>query len=102
MLNDKLRDISSNLDITTDILRNVSKIEIISNDTIYIQNYKEIALFTDNDLHVDCNGFRLMITGFNISLKSLTDEFISVFGKFTNIEFSKVGVWALSDFYVER
>lgn len=85
----KMINISEKLDLPADVLRNVSRFEVISSDTIYVENHKGVAHFSDTEIHINCIKYTLKIYGYNLEIKTLTDKFTSISGELTNIELSR-------------
>lgn len=86
-MENKTLKISEKLDLPTDILRNVTKFEVIHSDTIYVENHFGILQFTDTEIHINCKKHTVKIFGENLEIKSFTKSHINIFGLFFNIEF---------------
>lgn len=63
-------------------------IELISNREAIIEGCRGIVEYNDTTATVNCNIFLLTFEGFDICLKSLSDNCISVKGRFTSISYS--------------
>lgn len=84
---DKMISLSKKLDVPSEVVRNVSKIEVISNDTIFIENHRGILLLEDTQVHVNCGDIIVKISGFDLDIGSISSSDLSVFGTILNIDF---------------
>ncbi len=62
------------------------KITIFENK-IDIANYKEIIIFEENKIVINCNTFNISIKGNNLIINKVYDNEVLVEGNITNIEF---------------
>ncbi len=82
-----MKKTADKLYLPRDTFRNVSRVEIIANDTVYIENHRGILNFTDNLVAVDCGKFTLSVIGFNLKINNFSRDTISIFGDITNLDF---------------
>ncbi|MFI3225928.1 MAG: YabP/YqfC family sporulation protein [Clostridia bacterium] len=83
----KMIDISRKLEVPTNLIRDVSKIEVISNDTVIIENHKGILNLDDTEIHINCGDLIVKIFGFNLVLGAISQTDILIVGNITNIDF---------------
>lgn len=88
-IEDRLIDISKKIEVPTNILRNVSKIEIIAHDTISIENHKGILHYDDTNIDINCGDFIARISGFDLNLGTMDNTFLTIFGNIQNIDFTR-------------
>ena len=62
-------------------------IELISNREAVIEGSKGIVEYSDTLIDINCKCFILRFEGFNLTIKSLAAECISVSGNITQISF---------------
>ena len=84
---DKLVSLSRKMEVPSNLVRNVSKIEIISNDTVTIENHKGILHYEDTEIHVNCGDIIVRVFGFNLELLSMSSDILSIYGNIQNIDF---------------
>lgn len=84
---DKMMNLSRKIDVPSNIVRNVSKIEIIADDTIFIENHRGILLLEDTDVHVNCGDIIVKIHGLNLDIGSISSSDLTIFGSVLNIDF---------------
>ena len=88
-IGDSLVNMSRKMEIPTNIVRNVSKIEIISNDTLNIESHKGILHYDDTEIHINCGEFVLRILGFNLSLGAISSIDLVITGDIKTVDFLK-------------
>ena len=76
------------LELPKDILLNMPKMAIFGNKELTIENYKGILEYTQNKIRLNTTSYILVIHGENLSIKNIATEIITVYGKFSNIEFT--------------
>lgn len=76
------------LELPKDILLNMPKMAIFGNKEITVENYKGILEYTENKVRLNTASYVLVINGENLSIKNIATEIITVYGKFSNIEFT--------------
>lgn len=86
-LEEKLIELSRKLELPTDLLRNVSKIEIFSNDTVMIENHQGILHLEDNEIHINCGELIVKFFGFDLELGAISSSDILIVGNISNIDF---------------
>ena len=76
------------LEMPKDILLNMPKMVIFGNKEITVENYKGILEYTQQKVRLNTASYILVINGENLSIKNIATEIITVYGKFSNIEFT--------------
>ena len=66
----------------------LTKISIISNLRLLIENHKGIKLYTEKEIIVKCKKFNIEISGSELFIREITDEYIYIFGIVENIKYS--------------
>ena len=61
---------------------------IISNLRLLIENHKGIKLYTEKEIIVKCKKFNIEISGSELFIREITDEYIYIFGIVENIKYS--------------
>lgn len=84
---EKVIKFSRKIDVPSYIMRNVSKIEIIADDTIFIENHRGILLLEDTEVHVNCGDMVVKIRGFDLGVGSISTTDLTIFGTILNIDF---------------
>ena len=74
-----------NLDLPSDVVEYFPKISIISNLRLLIENHKGIKLYTEKEIIVKCKKFNIEISGSELFIREITDEYIYIFGIVENI-----------------
>lgn len=83
---EKLVELSRKLEVPTNLIRDVSKIEIIANDTVIIENHKGILHLDDMEIHINCGEIVAKIFGFDLKLGAISQTDILIVGNITNID----------------
>lgn len=65
-------------------------IEIVSNREALIEGSKGIVEYSDTEIDINCGCFVLKFTGFDLTIKSLSVNCISVSGKIITMNFLTV------------
>ena len=86
-LENKLVNLSRKLEVPTNVIRNVSKIEIIASDTVSIENHKGILHYDETEIHINCGDFITRIFGFSLQLGSMSNYDLTIVGNIKNIDF---------------
>lgn len=82
-----LRDISNKLELPSDVVLGDSTIDIVGRNSLYIENYKRILLFHEENIVIQCKCYRLKICGRNLKLEYYNDAELKVTGVFDGISF---------------
>ena len=67
------------------IIDNKLKI-LVYKDKVDVINYKEILIFDDNDIVIDCQDFILKIKGNNLIINKLMDREVLIFGDIHGVD----------------
>lgn len=85
----KVLNISRKMEIPTNLVRDVSKIELISNDTINIESHKGILRYDTEEIDINCGDFILKILGFNLTLGAISSTDLQILGDIRTLDFLK-------------
>lgn len=72
------------LDMPLDIVKNCSRMTILGNENILIENYMGIIEYEENVIRLSNN---INIFGGNLNIEEITDDDILITGKIKNVEF---------------
>ncbi|MFI3116098.1 MAG: YabP/YqfC family sporulation protein [Clostridia bacterium] len=89
-IEEKLIELSRKIEVPTNIVRNVSKIEIIASDTVLIENHCGILHLAETEVYIDCGNMIAKIYGFDLKLGAISKTDILILGEVTNLDFEKV------------
>ena len=78
---EKLRNV---MEIPRELLKSYSRITAISNEDVWIENYKSILEYDDNLIRLVNN---ICIYGQGLKVEEITADDILIIGKISNIEF---------------
>lgn len=87
IMEEKLMQMSKKFEVPINLIHDVSKVEIISNDTLIVQNHRGILHLDDDEIHINCGELIIKIFGFNLELGSISKTDILIVGNITNIDF---------------
>ena len=76
------------LDIPQEVIRDVPKITILG-DIIFVENYKNITLYTKENIRINTSIGILKIDGKGFKIQEITPEDILISGSFLNLELIK-------------
>lgn len=82
------KKIAKTLDIPEDILFDVPRILMTSNEDIRIENYKSILEYETDKITLMTKEFLIEIYGKNLNITIITDDEISICGIILSINFS--------------
>ena len=72
------------LDMPLDMIKNYSRMTIIGNESILVENYKGIIEYEDNVIRLSNN---ISIFGMKLFIEEITDDEILITGDIKNIKF---------------
>lgn len=72
------------MEIPKELLKNYSRVTIIGNEDVWIENYKGILEYSEEIIRLAND---ICIYGQNLSVEEITSEDILIIGKINNIEF---------------
>lgn len=81
--------LSNALDIPKAVLLDLTKISIIGNLQIYIENHKGIVEYKDDLVRLNVLPGQIIISGHNLTLKNIGLEDLYLEGQITDIQFTK-------------
>lgn len=83
-----LRGFTTALDLPKELVFNLPRIVMLSNEEVYIENYKGIVNYTDKEIRLNTNKIPLKITGSSLEIAQITADDVTITGKICTIEFS--------------
>ena len=72
------------LDMPLDMIKDYSRITVIGNESVLIENYKGIIEYEEDIIRLSNS---ISIFGFNLFIEEITDDEILITGNIRNIEF---------------
>lgn len=81
------KKISKALDIPRDILLSIPKILLTGNEEIYIENYRGIINYSDEEIKINTTKMPIKISGSKMSITEIAPDEITVTGKIKSVEF---------------
>ena len=72
------------MELPKELLKDVSRITLLGNEDILIENYKGIIEYEENIIRLN-NGINIFST--NLNVEEITDVDIFITGKINNVEF---------------
>lgn len=86
--NKKIKEkITEALELPKEILLNISKMTIIGNQELVIENYKGVVEYSSTLIRINTGNSLLKITGRNLNIKEISSEDIKITGRFGSLEF---------------
>ncbi len=82
------KKIAKTLDIPEDILFDVPRILMTSNEDVRIENYKSILEYENEKITLMAKEFIIELHGKNLNITIITDDEISICGTVLSINFS--------------
>ena len=79
--------IANSLDIPGDVLCDVPHFSLVNNRELRVENYKGILLYTENEINLGAKEYKINITGENLKITVITDEFIIIIGSISALNF---------------
>ncbi len=69
----------------------MTKAVILSNNSIYIEDYKNIEYFDENSIQISCKRINILIDGFNLQIESYNKYSIKITGIINKIQYNNGG-----------
>ncbi len=85
-INNKIKSFKNN-DIKKDTNLNAPIITIIGRSEIFLENYKNILEYNEQCIKINTSVGGLHIFGTNLWIKKMTDESLTIYGKFLDISY---------------
>lgn len=79
------------LDMSKEIILDTSKITLIGNRELSVENYKAIVEYSPYNVKLCCNSNTLEICGQNLSINTMTKDFLYITGCILSVSFSEIG-----------
>ena len=84
---DFLRGFTAALDLPKELVFNLPRIVMLSNEEVYIENYKGIVNYNDKEFRLNTNRIPIKITGTGLEIAQITADDVTISGKICTIEF---------------
>jgi len=72
--------ISQLLDVSLDMVADVPRMILTNNSELTVENYKSIEEYSPEEICLKCTNFRIVVTGQNLTVLTITDEEIYIKG----------------------
>ena len=72
------------MELPKELLLNISRITILGNEDLFVENYKGITEYDDNIIRLN-NG--IVVYGEKLNVDEITDSEILITGRINNVEF---------------
>lgn len=79
--------VSEMLELPREIVLDIPKLVFVGNKELSIENYKGIIEYSENIIRINTNTHMLKITGYNLEIKTITEEEVLVNGNIAGLEF---------------
>lgn len=70
----------------TDLIFNLPKFILTSNDQIYVENYRGIISYTENEIKISTSKFPVKISGNKLQISQIAADEITISGKIKSFE----------------
>ncbi len=70
------------IDISKDVMLGVPTVTMLGDRELTIENYVGIIEYGEEKIRIKCKAVNLCVTGCNMELKTMTDEFLYITGRF--------------------
>lgn len=70
------------IDISKDVMLGVPLVTMVGDRELTLENYVGIIEYSDEIIRIKCKSINVSITGHNMELKTMTDEFLYITGRF--------------------
>lgn len=74
-------------ELPKDVLLGAPILSLVGNSKLEIENFKNILLYTENEIQIQCKNKCILILGKNLLISSYTKEELSIIGKIDEIKF---------------
>ena len=82
-----IKRISEALDLPADLLFSLPRIMLTGDEEIYIENYRGIVCYSENEIKLNTTKMPLRITGEKMYIAQIAAEEITVCGRIKTVEF---------------
>lgn len=76
------------LDLPKELVFNLPRIIMISNEEVYIENYRGIVNYNDKEICLNTNRIPVKITGAGLEITQITADDVTVNGRICSVEFT--------------
>jgi len=75
------------LSLPKELILNLPQVILTGSNEINIENYKNIIEYTETQIRINTNSGILLIAGYNLTLKQITAEYITITGDIVKLEY---------------
>ncbi len=83
-----LRKVTTAIDLPKELVFNLPRIVMISNEEVYIENYKGIVNYNDKEVRLNTNRIPVKITGAGLEITQITADDVTISGRICSVEFA--------------
>lgn len=84
------KKVAETLGMPPSAVMNIPVVTLHGNISAEIENYKSVALYTENEVRLNCGGYVVSLYGTELCIEHISDDFVSISGDFQKIEYEKV------------
>lgn len=84
--------IAEKFEIPIEVVEDISKISIIGDEEITIENHKGILSFTDREIIINTSLGKIMVKGINFEISYLSQSTITIKGSFSSFKVERSDV----------
>ena len=70
-----------------EVASTISKVTLISDDSVFIENHRGVSEYTSEEIRVRLNKKQLEVSGTDLTIEYLTGENLSIQGKIHSVRF---------------
>ncbi len=86
----KLKDkVAEGLGVSKEVILDLPRIVLIGNRELTVENYKSIGEYSENQILLNSNPYKLKISGSELEIKSIASELIYICGRVAAVEFKR-------------
>ncbi len=86
----KLKDkVAESLGVSKEVILDLPRLIFIGNRELTVENYKSIGEYSENQIVLNSNPYKLKISGTELEIKSIASELIYICGKVSAVEFKR-------------
>lgn len=86
-----MEKISEITELPKDFVMNMPRIVMYANKELEVTNYKSIVEYNDNIIRLSTNNKQIIVTGSELKIRMLEEDFINICGNIIKVEYSKKG-----------
>lgn len=82
-----LKNIVGSMDLPKELVFNLPRIILTSNEEIFIENYRGMVNYSETEVHLNTTKMPIKITGTGLTILQIAAEEITVCGTIKSVEF---------------